>query len=31
MAFLYLALLGVLAVNGLVVILALSHAINSRE
>jgi hypothetical protein len=31
MAFLYLALSGVLAVNGLVVILAFSHAINSRE
>jgi hypothetical protein len=29
--FLYLALLAVLAVNGLVVVIALSHAINNRE
>jgi hypothetical protein len=30
MAFIYLALFAVLAVNGLVVIIALSHAINNR-
>jgi hypothetical protein len=29
--FLYLALLAVLAVNGLVVVIALSHAMNNRE
>jgi len=29
--FLYLALLAVLAVNGLVLVIALSHAMNNRE